>query len=475
MEREILLLANFENFTGVNNQSWGRWYRRFRAKTIAFSEENRLQGLVSLLQDGALDYFASLSEEVQSNLQQTVAALEARFGTAKSVMRAHAELASIRQQPGEATRDFADRVRQTGREAYPGAAAGDPAVEATVVSRFVGGLREEQLRVRVLTKDPASLIEAVKAADKFERQQDALRAMRPPTGGEAMAVQDRDAPGTARLDALERIIGELQRALQALETAGRRDAYRTGHGTGARNPQRGPPNPNRRGFDKWRHWPAPVAPCGDPVERDGSGTSQCEGGQPSSGCVEDTVTSNGSEAESASRCEGGSPAEARTTSRPGVDGDAGDASPVEWSGKQKAQEERPTPPPGAPMQKKPATRPFERKAGNERDFRAAVGGQPKFGLRHKGPWGHGTREGRGATYRVRNGVGKTTMGHHDHLTPHEYFERCGGLHEETFHWQVPPAVLQALPYFWGLAEDMEQYRRVICSLRNLRHVVFVGN
>ncbi|KAF0312646.1 Galactoside 2-alpha-L-fucosyltransferase 1 [Amphibalanus amphitrite] len=81
-------------------------------------------------------------------------------------MQAHAELASIRQQPGEATRDFADRVRQTGREAYPGAAAGDPAVEATVVSRFVGGLREEQLRVRVLTKDPASLIEAMKAANK---------------------------------------------------------------------------------------------------------------------------------------------------------------------------------------------------------------------------------------------------------------------------------------------------------------------
>ncbi|KAF0299191.1 hypothetical protein FJT64_003544 [Amphibalanus amphitrite] len=331
------------------------------------TKENRLQGLVSLLQDGALDYFASLSEDVQGNLQQTVAALEARFGTAKNAMQAHAELASIRQQPGEATRDFADRVRQTGREAYPGAAAGDPAVEATVVSRFVDGLREEQLRVRVLTKDPASLIEAVKAADKFERQQDALRAMRPPSEGEALAVQDWDAPGTARLDALERIIGELQRALQALETAGRRDAYRTGHGTGARNPQRGPPNPNRRGFDKWRHRPAPVASRMGPVESDASGASRCGGGQPSSDCVEVTVTSNGSESESVSR-EGGSPSigiagqsdrqtaqasgevisagdvageEARTTSRPGVDGDAGDASPVEWSGTQKAQEESP--------------------------------------------------------------------------------------------------------------------------------------
>ncbi|KAF0312606.1 hypothetical protein FJT64_016646 [Amphibalanus amphitrite] len=152
---------------------------------------------------GALDYFASLSEDVQGNLQQTVAALEARFGTAKNAMQVHAELASIRQQPGEATRDFADRVRQAGREAYPGARAGDPSVEATVVSRFVCGLREEQLRVWVLTKDPASLIEAVKVADKFERQQGALRAMRPPSEGEALAVQDRGAPGTARLDALE--------------------------------------------------------------------------------------------------------------------------------------------------------------------------------------------------------------------------------------------------------------------------------
>ncbi|KAF0314566.1 hypothetical protein FJT64_015007 [Amphibalanus amphitrite] len=167
MEREFLLLTNFENFTGENKQAWGQWYRRFRAKTAAFSEEKRLQGLLSLLQGGALDYFASLSEDVQGSLQQTVAALEARFGTAKNAMQAQAELASIRQQPGEATRDFADRVRQAGREAYPGAAAGDPSVEATIVSRFVCGLRDEQLRMRVLTKDPASLMEAMDVAAKL--------------------------------------------------------------------------------------------------------------------------------------------------------------------------------------------------------------------------------------------------------------------------------------------------------------------
>ncbi|KAF0304251.1 hypothetical protein FJT64_023889 [Amphibalanus amphitrite] len=228
MEREFLLLTNFENFTGENKQAWGQWYRRFRAKTVAFSEEKRLQSLLSLLQGSALDYFASLSDDIQGNLQQTVAALEARFGTAKNAMQAHAELANIRQQPGEATRDFADRVRQVGREAYPGAGAGDLSVEANIVSRFISGLREEQLRVRVLTKDPASLIEAVEIADKFQKQQDALRAMRPPNEGEALAVQDRDAPGTTRLDALERGMEELQRALQRLETTERRDDYRTG-------------------------------------------------------------------------------------------------------------------------------------------------------------------------------------------------------------------------------------------------------
>ncbi|KAF0311186.1 hypothetical protein FJT64_017967 [Amphibalanus amphitrite] len=240
MEREFLLLTNFENFTGESKQAWGRWYRRFRAKTVAFSEEKRLQSLLSLLQGSALDYFASLSDDIQGNLQQTVAALEARFGTAKNAMQAQAELASIRQQPGEATRDFADRVRQASREAYPGAAAGDPSVEATIVSRFVCGLRDEQLRMRVLTKDPASLMEAMDVAAKFQQQQDALRAMRPPNeSGEALAVRDRDAPGTDRLDALERGIGDLQRALQRLDT--------TGHGAGARNPQRGRPNPNRQG------------------------------------------------------------------------------------------------------------------------------------------------------------------------------------------------------------------------------------
>ena len=50
----------------------------------------------------------------------------------------------------------------------------------------------------------------------------------------------------------------------------------------------------------------------------------------------------------------------------------------------------------------------------------------------------------------------------------EFFERRGGLQEERFHWQVPPGVLQALPFFWGLTEDMEQYRRAVCSLRSVR-------
>ncbi|KAF0309807.1 hypothetical protein FJT64_019066 [Amphibalanus amphitrite] len=167
--------------------------------------------------------------------------------------------------------------------------------------------------------------------------------------------------------------------------------------------------------------------------------------------------------------------EARAISHPGADGEADDASPVEQSARQRAKNEspprnharqrlshqtprntsvlgkwgraldsggqndrvvrrkRPTPPPRDPVQNKPATRPFERVAGNERDFRAAAGGQPKFGLRHKGPWGHGRREGRGATYRVRDGVGKTKMWHHDHLKAYDG-QTCGLPREVAAAW-----------------------------------------
>ncbi|KAF0310129.1 hypothetical protein FJT64_018819 [Amphibalanus amphitrite] len=387
-------------------------------------------------------------------------------------MQAQAELASIRQQPGEATRDFADRVRQAGREAYPGAAAGDPSVEATIVSRFVCGLRDEQLRMRVLTKDPASLMEAMDVAAKVQQQQDALRAMRPPNESEALAVRDRGAPGADRLDALERGIGELQRALQRLDTTERRDDYRTWgaggnelqmlgvvHNLGLEIQQKTfvcpeveivggllydivlgrdfccrektviddgngvirlgsltlplpshaevrPQGPGRcersgaantglarrcaqackravalvmgtaravfqsAGFNRQRHSPTQATPCGVPDEAQGSGTSRCGGGQPSSGYFEDAVTTNGPEMESVSRCEGGSPSSgnarqtdretvlassevnlaseallvadrhAQASSRPGVDGDAGDASPLEQrSAMQRGQEE----------------------------------------------------------------------------------------------------------------------------------------
>ena len=115
--------------------------------------------------------------------------------------------------------------------------------------------------------------------------------------------------------------------------------------------------------------PTPAASCGVPDEPHWSGTNRCEGGMPSSDCVEDTGTPDGPETGSESRCEGGSPSTgaagqpagqtvrtsgavsspgevllvagrgSRTVDRPDVVGDAGDSGSGERSDMHRAQDE----------------------------------------------------------------------------------------------------------------------------------------
>ena len=109
------------------------------------SAAERLQCLPALLEDGALDLYASLSAAAQTDYVQVIAALSARYGSEVGPLQAQAELARAMQTAGETVDDFADRIRQLGRAAYPDGGVGDASVEFHLTSRFLCGLHNEQL------------------------------------------------------------------------------------------------------------------------------------------------------------------------------------------------------------------------------------------------------------------------------------------------------------------------------------------
>lgn len=233
----MLLLSNFEHFSGAGNQNWEKWINRFEAKTSSLPATDRLPCLISVLEGGALDLFASLPDQDRGDYTIVSTALAGRFGHLRSPLQAQVELARARQQPGESVLDFADRIRQLGRLAHPQATPCDATVEASLKGLFICGLYDAGLQSIICCKNPNTLEAAVHIAREFQCQRDALLAMRQSpiaaaahenTTSHAMLASN-NAPGAnsaTTIQSLERRMDEVQQTLQQLvtENSGRRFA-----------------------------------------------------------------------------------------------------------------------------------------------------------------------------------------------------------------------------------------------------------
>ena len=233
MDHHILLLSQFEHFTGTGSQNWQQWVRRFEAKTSALPAADRLPCLISVLQGGALDFYASLPEGTRTDYGAVTNALADRFSQLRNPLRAQVELARACQQPGETVSDFADRLRQLGRLAHPQATPDDPTLDASLRGLFICGLRDAGLKSVLCNKNPESMDTAVRIAREFQCQQTALVAMQhfatAAGAHEELAPQVVMAssggsgvqPATALLS-LERRVDDIQQTLQRLCTDGLR-------------------------------------------------------------------------------------------------------------------------------------------------------------------------------------------------------------------------------------------------------------
>ncbi|KAF0296952.1 hypothetical protein FJT64_005624 [Amphibalanus amphitrite] len=108
---------------------------------------HRIQCLVALLEERALDSYASFPDKTKTSYSGIKAALAARYGSDVGILQAQAELAGVMQGPGESVVDFADRIRLLGRAAYPRAGETDASVQMNLAS---GQLSPEQWKCRLL-------------------------------------------------------------------------------------------------------------------------------------------------------------------------------------------------------------------------------------------------------------------------------------------------------------------------------------
>ncbi|KAF0288281.1 hypothetical protein FJT64_013351 [Amphibalanus amphitrite] len=190
-------------------------------------------GPQSVLQGGALDFFASLPEQIRGDYQTTKKALAERYSQLQNPLQAQVELARACQQPGETASDFADRLRQLGRLAHPRVAPDDPTLDASLRGLFICGLRDAGLKSVLCNKSPDSMDAAVRIAREFKSQQTALVAMQQfgtaAGAHEAMTPQVMVASSggsgvnqAVALQSLERRMDDIQQALQQLCTDGPR-------------------------------------------------------------------------------------------------------------------------------------------------------------------------------------------------------------------------------------------------------------
>ena len=227
MDHHLLLLSNFEHFSGAGIQNWETWVHRFEAKISTLPAADWLPCLISVLQGGALDFLASLPDRDRADYAAVTAALRGRFGQLRSPLQAQVELARVRQQPGESELDFADRVRQLGRLAHPQGAVSDMTVEVSLKSLFICGLNDAGLQSLMCHRNPDTLDAAVNIAREFQCQRDALLTMRQPTAGghgdtapQVMVTSNAGSGGdaTAALQSLERRVDDIQQTLRRLCT-----------------------------------------------------------------------------------------------------------------------------------------------------------------------------------------------------------------------------------------------------------------
>ena len=145
-------------------RAWVRSIEKYASLTGL--TDDRVKMVVYQSSRGAVSDFIQryLHEYVGNNWGQLKTELTSRFAEISDPHHAFALLRKIKQKPEENVQLYAERLLSLAEEAFTGQNGGVAAIERQLVGSFVDGLVRDYLKMRVMTKNTATLQGAVGSA-----------------------------------------------------------------------------------------------------------------------------------------------------------------------------------------------------------------------------------------------------------------------------------------------------------------------
>ncbi|KAF6202467.1 hypothetical protein GE061_004868 [Apolygus lucorum] len=149
---------------------WESYFRQFEmiARHNAWDENSKASSLAAALSGTALEVITEVDDSPSYN--DLVVALGKRFGTRHQAQRHLTLLYARVQQPKEDLRAFHQSIHDLARKAWPSAAR-IGAIEDVVVFHFMRGIKDVNLRDKVMSAGPKTMEEALDAALRLEAVQ----------------------------------------------------------------------------------------------------------------------------------------------------------------------------------------------------------------------------------------------------------------------------------------------------------------
>jgi hypothetical protein len=157
--RRIANLPKLEPYKG--DYAWKDFASKVRtlSRLAQWQEEELVDRLQLHLSGTALHYFEQLAPGVRNNFDKAMEAMNRRFGQKLPIEAQKAAFRNLKQKEEESLRDYADRVRETAIEAFPGWEA--EIVEAGVITAFLRGMTAHEAAMHGFTANYKNLEDAI--------------------------------------------------------------------------------------------------------------------------------------------------------------------------------------------------------------------------------------------------------------------------------------------------------------------------
>ena len=154
-----------KSITFDGSGKWHTFYFKFDAfaKQYDWSGEQRKHEMNWCLQGTASDYYTLLWErKPRASFLDLMGLMKKRFEGSEPLEVAHMEFVAAKQAPTESLRDWADRVANIARRAFPGIA--ESQVSRQIILRFCQGCLDKEAGLFAYNKRPTTMDEAVETA-----------------------------------------------------------------------------------------------------------------------------------------------------------------------------------------------------------------------------------------------------------------------------------------------------------------------